>query len=75
MRYNWRYDSVLLNIYNASRSQKGLEVFLNISCCPNQLTITGDDQKVDFPIVKGYMMLLLEVTFEFEANTKKNEKL
>ena len=70
-RYNWRQDSVLLNIYKTIKSQ-GLQAFVDIEGYPNLLIITGDEQRPDLAIVKSDDLLLLELTVGFETNIKKN---
>ena len=70
-RYNWRHDSVLMNIYKTIKSQV-LQVFVDIEGYPNPSIITGDGQRLDFAIVKSNNLLLLELTVCFETNIKKN---
>ena len=70
-RYNWRHDSVLLNIYKTIKSQ-GLQAFVDIEGYPNPSIITGDEQRPDFAIVKSVNLLLLELTVGFETNIKKS---
>ena len=70
-RYNWRHDSVLLNIYKTTKS-KGLQAFVDIAGYPNSSIITGNEQQPDFAIVKDDNLLLLELTVGFETNIKKN---
>ena len=69
-RYNWRHDSVLLNIYKTIKSQ-GLQAFVDIGYL-NPLTITGNEKRPDFAIVKGDNLLLLELALGVETNIKKN---
>ena len=68
-RYNWRQDSVLLNIYKTIKSQ-GLQAFVDIGY-PNPSVITSDEQQPDFAIAKSDN-LLLELAVGFETNIKKN---
>ena len=70
-RYNWRHDSILLNIYKTIKSQ-GLQTFVDIEGYPNPSIIAGDEQRPDFAIVKSGNLLLLELTVCFETNIKKN---
>ena len=70
-RYNWRHDSILLNIYKTIKSQ-GLQTFVDIEGYPNPSIIAGDEQRPDFAIVKSGNLLLLELTVGFETNIKKN---
>ena len=70
-RYNWRHDSILLNIYKTTKSQ-GLQAFVDIEGYPNPSVITEDEQRPDFAIVKDDNLLLLELTVGFETNIKKN---
>ena len=41
-RYNWRYDSVLLNIYKTIKSQ-GLQAFVDVEGYSNPSIITGNE--------------------------------
>ena len=68
--YNWRHDSILLNIYKKIKSQ-GLQAFVDIKDYPNPSVITGGDQRPDVAIVKSYNLLLLELDVGFETNIKK----
>ena len=70
-RYNWRHDSILLNIYKTIKSQ-GFQAFVNIEDYPDPLIITGDEQRPDFTIVKSDNLLLSELTVGFETNIEKN---
>ena len=70
-RYNWRHDSILLNIYKTIKSQ-GLQAFVDIEGYPNPSIITADEQRPDFCIVKSDNLLLLELTVGFKTNIKKN---
>ena len=70
-RYNWRHDSVLLNIYKTIKSQ-GLHVSVDIEGYPNPSIIAGDEQRPDFAIVKSDNLSLLEPTVGFETNIKKS---
>ena len=65
-RKNWPPDSILLNIYKTIKSQ-GLQAFVDIEVYPNLSIITDDDeQQLDFGIVKGDNLLLLELTVSFK---------
>ena len=70
-RYNWRHNSILLNIYKIIKSQ-ALQAFVEIEGYPNPSIITDNEQRPDFAIVKDDNSLLLELTFDFETNIKKN---
>ena len=69
-RYNWRHDSILLNIYKTIKPQE-LQAFVDIGYL-NPLTITGNEKRPDFAIVKGDNLLLLELALGIETNIKKN---
>ena len=70
-RYNWRHDSILLNICKTIKSQ-GLQAFVDMEGYPNPSIITGDEQQSDFAIVKSDNLLLFELTVGFKTNIKKN---
>ena len=69
-RYNWRHDSVLLNIYKTIKLQV-LQAFVDIGY-PNPSIITGNEQRPDFAIVKSDNLLLLGFTVSFETKLRKN---
>ena len=69
-RYNWRHDSVLLNIYKTIKLQV-LQAFVDIGY-PNPSIITGNEQRPDFAIVKSDNLLLLGLTVSFETKLRKN---
>ena len=69
-RYNWRHDSVLLNIYKTIKLQV-LQAFVDIGY-PNPSIITGNEQRPDFAIVKSDNLLLLGLTISFETKLRKN---
>ena len=68
-RYNWRHDSVLLNIYKTIKLQV-LQAFVDIGY-PNPSIITGNEQRPDFAIVKSDNLLLLGLTVSFETKLRK----
>ena len=70
-RYNWRHDSILLNIYKIVNSN-GLKVFLDIDGYESPSIVTGENYRPDLLIVKNNMLLVLELTVGFETNIKKN---
>ena len=70
-RYNWRHDSILMNIYKIIKSQR-LQAFVDIEGYPNPSIITGDKQQPNFAIVKSDNLLLLELNDGFKTNIKKN---
>ena len=41
-RYNWRYDSVLLNIYKTIKSE-GLQAIVDVAGYSNPSVITGNE--------------------------------
>ena len=69
-RYNWRHDSVLLNIYKTIKLQV-LQAFVDIGY-PNPSIITGNEQRPDFAIVKSDNLLLLGLTVSFETKLRKS---
>ena len=76
LRYNWRHEVILLNIYKAIKSQQSLEVLVDIEGYPNLLVMTVEGQRPDFAIVKGNNMLLeLDVLFETNIVKKINRKV
>ena len=60
-----------MNIYKTIKSQ-GLQAFVDIQGYLDPSIITGDKQQQDFTIVKNDNLLVLELTFSFETNIKKN---
>ena len=68
--YNWRHESILLNIYKTIKSHR-LQAFVDIEGYPNPSIITDDQQRLDFAIAKSDNLLLLELTVGFKTNIKK----
>ena len=70
-RFNWRHDSILLHLYKTVNSQK-LQAFVDIDGYPNPSIITDEAYRLDFAILKGDNLLLLELSVGFETNIKIN---
>ena len=72
LRYNWRLNSILLNVFNTIESQEGLEILADIECYLNPSIITNENQLPDFVVTECNMMLLLEVTIRFKTSIAKS---
>ena len=71
-RYNWRHDSVLLNIANCLSKIQNLKVYCDIDLFPNPSTVVGDSYRPDILIIKEKLLVILELTVDYETNIEKN---
>ena len=71
-RYNWRHDSVLLNIIKSLSPLNGAEIFCDIEGYKNPSIITGLAERPDLLLKKGSKLLILELTVGFETNLLNN---
>ena len=73
-RWNWRHDSILLNIARFMGKIPGVAVYCDIDNMVFQTPsiITGDEKRPDIVIVKGNLCMILELTVGFETNLRRN---
>ena len=72
-RYNWRHDSILLNIAKFLCSFPELDVYCDINeHFKNPSIITGERYRPDIIFIKNKLLLIIELTVGFETNMMKN---
>ena len=73
-RWNWRHDSILINIARMIAKIPGVTVYCDVSDSEfqNPSVITGDAKRPDIVIIKERECKVLELTVGFETNLKKN---
>ena len=73
-RWNWRHDSILLNIARFMGKIPGVTVYCGIDNVVFQTPsiITGDEKRPDIVIVKGNLCMIFELTVGFETNLRRN---
>ena len=73
-RWNWRHDSILLNIARFMAKIPGVIMYCDIenSEFHTPSVITGDEMRPDIVVIKGDLCMILELTVGFETNMKKN---
>ena len=75
-RYNWRHDSVLLNIMKLTPKSVRLKECADIEDknvrFSNPSVITGDTYRPDIVLVKDELLVIVELTVGFETNIEKN---
>ena len=72
-RYNWRHDSILLNIAKILCSFPELDVYCDINeHFKNPSIITGERYRPDIIFIKNKLLLIIELTVGFETNMMKN---
>ena len=75
-RWNWRHDSILINISRMLSKIPGVKVYCDVgeSEFLNPSVITGDEERPDIVIIQDNECHVLELTVGFETNMLKNSK-
>ena len=74
-RFNWRHDSILVNLANSLKVYSNVQLDVDNDKFPSPSIITGDDQRPDLLLIdKRNNMYVLELTIGFEPNIEKNGK-
>ena len=71
-RYNYRHDSILLNILKSLVTCEGINVYCDLPEYKNPSIITGDDYRPDILFVKQNKLFIIELSVGFETNIIKN---
>ena len=73
-RYNWRHDSVLMNLTRSIIPSTNSEIYADIEGYKNPSIITGNDYRPDLLITKKdpKEITILELTVGFETNVENN---
>ena len=75
-RWNWRHDSILINIARFMAKLQGVKVYCDVNNSEFQTpsVITGNDKRPDIVVLKDKTCMILELTVGFEKNILKNSK-
>ena len=75
-RWNWRHDSILINIARMLAKIQELKVYCDITDSEFQTpsVITGDAERPDIVVMKDNHCYLMELTVGFETNITKNSE-
>ena len=73
-RWNWRHDSILINIARMLAKIQGVIVYCDVDGTEFQTpsVITGEIKRPDIVVMKGKECRILELTVGFETNMVKN---
>ena len=72
-RYNWRHDSIIVNMAKFIKALKNVQAFANIDKYMSPSIITGEDLTPDLIVVHLRMdIYVLELTIGLEPNIQKN---
>ena len=75
-RYNYRHDSILLNIGRILESVKSIDIYIDIPGykCPTMITCPTMIQRSDLIVISNNKLHLLELTAGYETNIDLNCK-
>ena len=75
-RWNWRHDSILINIARFVSKVPGVKVYCDVKNTEFQTpsVITGDQERPDIVVIKDKSCKVLELTVGFETNMLKNSQ-
>ena len=72
-RYNWRHDSVIVNMAKFITALKNVQVFADTDQYMSPSIITGEDLRPDLIVVhQSKDIYVLELTIGFQPNIQKN---
>ena len=72
-RYNWKHDSIIVNMAKFITALKNVQVFADIDQYMSPSIITGEDLRPDLIVMhQSKDIYVLELTVEFEPNIQKN---
>ena len=73
-RYNYRHDSVLLNLGRIFESVKSIDIYIDIPGYKCPTMITGENQRPDLIVISSNKLYLLELTAGYETNIDLKSK-
>ena len=73
-RYNYRHDSVLLNIVKSIKSSEVRRIYADLEGYISPSIISGEDKRPDIIIVKRDTVYIFELTIGFETNISTNSE-
>ena len=72
--YNYRHNSILLNLGRILESIKSIDIYIDIPGYKCPTMITGENQRPDLIVISNNKLYLLELTAGFETNIYLNSK-
>ena len=73
-RYNYRHDSILLNLGRTLESIKLIDLYIDIPEFKNPSIITGENHRPDLIAIFKNKLYVLELTAGYETNIETNSK-
>ena len=73
-RYNYRHDSVLLNIVKSTKSSEVRRIYTDLEGYISPSIISGEDKRPDIIIVERDNVYIFELTIGFETNISTNSE-
>ena len=72
--YNYRHNSILLNLGRILESIKSIDIYIDIPGYKCPTMITGENQRPDLIVISNNKLYLLELTAGYETNIYLNSK-
>ena len=72
--YNYRHDSILLNLGRILESIKSIDIYIDIPGYKCPTMITGENQRPDLIMISNNKLYLLKLTASYETNIYLNSK-
>ena len=73
-RYNYRHDSVLLNIVKSIKNSEVRRIYADLEGYISPSIISGEDKRPDIIIVERDNVYIFELTIGFETNISTNSE-
>ena len=73
-RYNYRHDSILLNIIRSIESIESITLYADIAGYKTPSLITGEEERPDILVLNNKNIYAIELTAGFETNVSKNSE-
>ena len=71
-RYNFRHNSVLLNLVNSIKSVDSRTIYADINGYSNPSIVTGDEYRPDLVVTDRDRIIVFELSIGFETNLENN---
>ena len=72
--YNYRHNSILLNLGRILESIKSIDIYIDIPGYKCPTMITGENQRPDLIVISNNKLYLLELIAGYETNISLNSK-